>query len=278
MPSLGRVLLLAGAGLAAGAPWAWAWTPQTQLAIAERAALLAPPDLRAQIAKHPREFRRGALEAFQDPDPLRHSRDAGDDRGGGSLDSAIADEAARAVAVIEAHRPFAEIVYQLGRLAHYVADASNPLNASSADPQEASYFADFLKYAEHAMPRFAVVFYGLDGRLNRASDLRPLAGAALQRSRALYPRIGAEYRRVGRVAGVQLFDDRSTAFALAAISFSHAVSDSANAFRYVWLRAGGADPRALPVAGERRLVLLEPVQTAASAGGGNARPLSNRVQ
>jgi hypothetical protein len=273
MPSLGRVLLLAGAGLAAGAQWSWAWTPQTQLAIAERAALLAPPDLRAQIAKHPREFRRGALEAFSDPDPWRHSRDAD---GAGSLDSAIADEAARAVAVIEAHRPFAEVVYQLGRLAHYVADASNPLNASSADPQEASYFADFLKYAEHAMPRFAVVFYGLDGRLSRASDLRPLAGAALQRSRALYPRIGAEYRRVGRVGGVQLFDDRSTAFALAAISFSHAVSDSANAFRYVWLRAGGADPRALPVAGESRLVLLEPVQTAASTSGGASGQVVNR--
>lgn len=265
MPYLGRVLLLAGASLAAGAHWAWAWTPRTQLAIAERAAELAPPDLRAQIVKHPREFRRGALGAFSDPDPQRHARDAD---GYGTLDAVIAEEAAGVVSLIQGHRPFAEIVYQLGRLAHFVADASNPLNASSGDPQEASYFADFLQYAEHAMPRFAVVFYGLDGRLNRAPDLRPLAGAALQRSRALYPRVGAEYRRVGRVAGTQFFDDRSTAFAVAAISFSHAVSDTANAFRYVWLRAGGADPRALPAAAERRLVLLEPAPAPAPAATG----------
>jgi hypothetical protein len=221
---------------------AWGWTPRLQSDIAGRAAELAPPDLRRQLERHEKELRRGALEAFRDQDASRHVKNAD---GSGTLDKVIVEEANRAIEMIRAPRTFAEIAYQLGRLSHFVADANNPLNTSQDDPAEGRYFADYLFYMESAEPRFAPVFYGLDSRFERRRDLSGLAAAALARGRVLYPAIGREYGRTGRIDGRSLFDDRSTAFGVAAVSYSHALSDAANAFRFVWLRAGGADPRAL---------------------------------
>jgi hypothetical protein len=125
-------------------------------------------------------------------------------------------------------------------LAHYLADANNPLAAAQADAEEPRFFADYLRYAESAQPRFAVVFYGYDPRLG-AGGVRPLVEGALARGRQSYPAIGREYRRIGFAPGRARFDDRSTAFGVAAIAFSHAVSDVAAVLRHVWLRAGGAD-------------------------------------
>jgi hypothetical protein len=235
---LAGILALAQLCVASGA--AWAWTPRLQGEIASQAAQLAPPDLRRQLERHEKELRRGALEAFRDQDPGRHVKN---DDGSGTLDRVIADETKRAIDMIRAPRSFAEIAYQLGRLSHFVADANNPLNTSQQDPGENRYFADYLYYMESAEPRFAPVFYGIDTRFDRRRDLSGLAAAALQRGRLLYPAIGREYIRTGTVDGRTLFDDRSTAFGVAAVSYSHALSDAANAFRFVWLHSGGADPR-----------------------------------
>ena len=77
--------------------------------------------------------------------------------------------------------------------------------------------------------------------------LSALIGQTKDRNTDLYPLIGREYRRVGTVDGVRLFDDKSTAFGVGSIAFSHAVSDLAAIYRYVWLESGGADRRVLPI-------------------------------
>ncbi len=225
-----------------------AWTPETQAAIAERAASIAPPDLRRQIARHAGELRKGALAPFREGREERHFKN-GD--GSGELDAAILAEAGATIEAIRAHRPFFEIVYRLGVVSHFLADANNPLNTSAADPGEGRYFADYARYVESARPRFSVVFYGGGRALEGGDPLPGLVGRALARGRALYPSIGAEYRRVGAIRGVELFDDRSTAFGVGSLAFSHAVSDVAAVMRYVWLAAGGADPRRLPLASNR---------------------------
>ena len=120
----------------------------------------------------------------------------------GELDQVIVEEAQRAVALIDAHRPFPEIVYQLGRVAHFVADANNPLNAAQ-EPREARYFADYLYYMASAQPRFAPVFYGVNHRLGPRA--RP--GAAGGRGPGARPRPlpagrqGVPARRPGERAG-----------------------------------------------------------------------------
>jgi hypothetical protein len=239
------------AGVAAALPAA-AWTPGSQVTIAETAAGLAPPDLVRQIAKHQGEYRKGVLAAFQDGQAERHRID----ERGGELDQVILYEVGGAVAAIRAHRPMEEIVYRLGVVSHYLADANFPLNTSASDPGESTYFADFARYLESAQPRVRTVFYGLRPAVQHSSDLRPMLEETLNRSRRLYPRVGDEYRRIDEINGQRYFDDRSTAFAIAALSYSHAITDVAEVLRWIWVQAGGADSRVgLPVRGERLVVI-----------------------
>lgn len=245
-------LLPAALGLLLVSP-AFAWTPRTQSAIAREAARLAPPDLARQIEKHKEAFQAGVQAPFQDADPDRHRKDPD---GSGSLDKALLAEVEGAIAAIRDHRPFEEIVRRLGTVAHYVADANNPLAVSGSDPEEARYFVDYLRYAETAEPRFPLVFYGVPASLDRKKDVKPLLTEALRRGRQVYPMVGREYRKIGFASGVGRFDDRSTAFGVASVAFSHAVTDVTLVLRHIWIAAGGADDRSAVVSSGTRLLLL----------------------
>jgi hypothetical protein len=245
-------LVSAAFGLLLASAPASAWTPDTQTAIAREAARLAPPDLARQIEKHKRTFEAGVLAPFQDTDPGRHRKNAD---GSGSLDKVLYQEVDSTVSAIRAHRPFEEIVQRLGQVAHYVADANNPLASAGTDPDEARYFLDYLRYAQSAEPRFPLVFYGVPPWFDNRG-IKPILDAALRRGRAFYPMVGREYRKIGYASGVGRFDDRSTAFGVASVSFSHAVTDVSLVLRYIWLTSGGADDRSAVVnAGTRLLVL-----------------------
>lgn len=232
---------------------AFGWSPATHQVIVEEAARLAPPDLARQLFRHKKELKRGTLDPFADTDAARHAKNPD---GAGLLDTTITAEVEAAITAIRSHQPFAEISRRLGVVSHYMADANNPLAASDADRNEGRYFGDYLAYVEAVSPRFPLTFFGLEPRLDHAGSALPLVEDALSRSRRLYPLIGAEYRRIGYAAGRAAFDDRSTAFAISSLAFSHAVTDVAQVFRYIWLRAGGGDPRrGLPLIGERLIRL-----------------------
>ncbi len=255
IPRIAAATLLAVAIAAVPPTAARAWTPKTQQTIAWEAARLAPPDLARQLLKHRAAYLAGVLQPFDDTDPARHRKSAD---GAGTLDRSVADAVTQAVGAIRTHRPFEEIVFRLGIAAHYTADANNPLAASTDDPEAGRYFVDFLRYAETAEPRFPLVFYGVRPGLDHdLAGISLLIAAALGRGRTLYPKIGLEYRQIDYASGIGVFDDRSTAFAVAAIAWSHAVTDVALALRYIWVRAGGADERSgLPAAGGAQLLVL----------------------
>ena len=231
-----------------------AWTPNTQIAISDEAIRLGPPDLYRQIVRHKQAFRDGLMAPYQDGYPARHYKHR---NGIGELDRAIADESERAIQMIRSLQPFETIVYQLGIVAHFVADAHNPLNSAEDDPREGQYFADYLRYAETAQDRFPMVFYGMRSKFDSPEDLRKLAWEALELGRQVYPLIGREYKNIGYVSGINVFDDRSTAFGIASVAFSRSASDTAEVLRYIWLRAGGADQRArIPKRGADQLVVI----------------------
>lgn len=212
-----------------------AWLPESRLAIADWAARIAPPDLRGQIEHRATAFRAGVLASFETP------RD-------GELAARVAGEIRQAIVMIEEHRPFDDVVYQLGVVSQLVAAAANPLDASDDDPQEARYYDDFLRYARSTEGRLKPVFYGVPA--DDGDGLEGVIAATLEHSRRLYPAVGREYRRIGFADGRQRFDDRSTAFGVVSVAYSRAISDVAVALRYIWLRAGGGDARTgLPVRG-----------------------------
>jgi len=233
---------------------AHAWKPSTQQAIALEAGTLAPPDLARILTKHQKEYLCGCVEPLSDVNAPRHMKNSD---GSGSLDQTIATEMTAAIDLIRRHRPFAEVAARLGRISHFVADANLPLNTANSDPREGTYFRDFLEYVDSARPRFAVVFYGLGSDWRGARDIESWTRTTLARGRKLYPAIGEEYRRIGGLSGQDAFDDRSTAFAVAAVSYSHAVSDVARALRHVWIASGGSDPRVRLAARRESLIVVE---------------------
>ena len=229
------IALAAGLVWLAAPPGVAAWRLETELAMAAQAVRVAPPHLRRQVEKRDLHLRAGLEEAYrQDQAGAR-----GASRGG--LDGRVAETVEIAVDAIEGHRPFDEIAYRLGAVAHYVIAANNPLNGSAIGPRAPHYAADYRRYMESARPRFSVMFYGGGPAMRTREDLTGRVRRSLERAAGLYPSIGMEYRRIGSGSGVELFDDRSTAFAVAALTFSHAISDTAEILRYIWLRAGGAD-------------------------------------
>ena len=231
---------------------AQAWTPESQLFLARQAAKLAPKDLRRQIVKHRKEFERGVLAPFNDRHAAYHQRTEEN----GQLHLVIEREIERTIAAIEQHKPFADVVYQVGVVAHYVADAHNPLNTSDRDKSEASYYADFLDYLESTQPRIEVIFYGLDPQFENDGRLGPYVERTLARTRDLYDTVGAEYRRIGKLPGRAYFDDRSSAFGTSALLHSRAVTSTAQVLRHIWLQAGGGDWRPTPLDGEGRIFVV----------------------
>ncbi len=230
------------------APQAHAWTPGSQQQIAEEAARLAPPDLYRQLVRNRASYLMGVQAGFDDKVAAHHVKNPD---GGGRLDEVIAVAVDNAIAAIEAPRPFNEVCYRLGLVAHYLADANNPLNTADGDAHEGRYYGDYLAYLESAGGRVKVVFYGFRPGFSGRRNLDGLLAETLERGRGLYPMIGREYRRVQFVPARRSFDDRSTAYAVAALAHSHAVSDIAEVLRYIWLEAGGVDSRRrIPLRGQ----------------------------
>lgn len=243
---------MVGATLLCSAVPAAAWTRTSQEQLALAALQVTPRDFAKQLRKHEQRFLEGVQAPFQDPDGTTHERNQD---GSGTLDQVIELQIERVIEAIRTHQPFTEIAYQAGVLVHYVNDASYPLGCSTLDRWEDQYAADFPLYLESASPRLEFLFYGLSPPLERG-DVAGFVESLLARCRSTYPLVGQEYRRIRKLPGSRYFDDRSTAFGVAGIAHSRALTAAALALRYAWVEAGGADWRSPPKEDEGTVFLL----------------------
>lgn len=221
-----------------------AWTNATQERIAENAARLMPTSLRQVMAIHKESLLRGAREAAGRGGDADHFQNL--DSGTGNLASAIETQARRVLGKLNARAPMADVIYEMGALSHFVADAQNPLVTSSREPREAEYAADFEAYVERKLDRFPLVFYGYGSPALEADDYRGFAVAALERSSRYYDWLTQDYIREGRVVTSEVFTDFSFAFGAGQLAFSHAVCDTASIWLHLWKSANG-DLEGLPV-------------------------------
>jgi len=219
---------------------AQAWTAASDQRIAGKAAQLAPNDLRVMIEKYNNEYQQGLTRAAEDEGSDLHryfvlSRS-------GRLRERIERETANVVSMIRSGKPMSQVVFNLGALAHYVADANNPFHVANDDPRLEASHDDYERYFESRMTKFPTVFYGLDTNFQLSSYL----DRTFDRTAKFYPLIDEEYFRFGEEHDSAEFDDRSTAFGVASVCYSRAVTDAVNIYYYVWGHAGG-DVRALPL-------------------------------
>lgn len=227
---------------------AYAWTPSSDQRIAKKGADLAPPDLRILIQRYESEYRQGLERAQADEGSDAHhyfvlSRE-------GKLRDRIERETAATIAMIRKGEPMASVVERLGILVHLVADANNPFHIANDDSRLTVAHDDFERYFERRMPKFPTVFYGLDPHFRLISYLE----RTFSRTAKLYPLMSEEYFRSGERRTSAEFDDRSTAFGVASICYSHSVTDVVNLYYYIWREAGG-DVRSASVMRSGNLLL-----------------------
>ena len=227
MQRLGIVLLLLFSLQAS------AWTRASDERIAKKAAALAPPDLRLLIEKFETDYKRGLERAQAEETIDTHhffvlSRE-------GRLRDRIERETRAAIDSIRKGDPMYLSVERLGVLVHLVADANNPFHVANDDARLAASHNDFETYFERRLSKFPTVFYGLDPRFQLSSYL----DKTFKRTAKFYPLISEEYFRTGSRRTSAEFDDRSTAFGVASICYSRAVTDLVNLYYFIWKEAGG---------------------------------------
>lgn len=200
------------------------WTKAADFRIAKKAAENAPPDLELVLKKYGKEYTRGLERARAEEASDPHTD---------SLRQRIEVEANEAVRELREGEPMAHVAERLGILVHLIGDANNPLHLSDDERLTASH-DDFERYFERRMEVFPTVNYG-----ERTVRLAPYLDKMIARTTKLAPLVAEEYFRGGERRSSTEFDDRSTAFGVASICYSHAVTDTANIFTYIWKKAGG---------------------------------------
>lgn len=211
---------------------ALAWTRASDERIALKAASLAPPDLRLVLVHLESEYKSGIARAEAEEGQQSHRLLEIDRRG--RLRERIEAETATTIRMIRKGDPMTSVGEHLGTLAHLVADANNPFHVARDQSHLDLAENDFEQYFERQLTKFPTVFYGLD-------DLAPrqLLDRTVARTQAFYPLLGEEYLRGGEQRTSSDFDDRSTAFGVAAVCYSHAVTDLVNLYYYIWRESGG---------------------------------------
>ena len=128
-----------------------------------------------------------------------------------------------------------QFVEKLGVIAHLTADLNNPFNVPQADDRLRSMKSDFESYADSRTGVIPTVFYGLTYlSIPMSSWIAPLREQKATIRCWLATTSAAECNTTSAD-----FDDRSTAFGIVALTYSHAVSDVVNVYYYIWQQAGG---------------------------------------
>jgi len=225
------------------------WTAETVVGMAKHARLLTPPGLDSQIDRHEYEMKRGISMAYQS---------VAANTGPIPVEDILKHQCEVAIQHIKQHKPFSEVIFQMGVVAYFVALVNDPVGTFAPDQPIPTYAADYFKYLEAANKKFAVLYYGEGRHFETPAELDQLVARSQARARRQAPYVAQEYRRIGTINGRKLFDDRSTAFGIGALAYSHTVSDIVGVLRYIWIQAGGTDLRNLPPLDADHLILISP--------------------
>lgn len=204
----------------------FAWTRSADQRIAQKSAEFAPRDLHLLLQRFAKPYAHGVDRGLAEEGTDIHRE---------HLRQRIEQETTAIVSMIRSNQPMSAVVERLGMLAHLVGDANNPFHMTRSDADLEPSHNDFEHYFERRMQLFPTVVYGIDRHLQLSDYL----DAMFARTEKLAPLMSEEYFRDGERRNSAEFDDRSTAFGVASICYSHAVTDTANLYTYIWREAGG---------------------------------------
>jgi hypothetical protein len=228
------------AAIMAAAALCLGWSAATTRSIAWHAVQFFPPDLAHQVRKHHRRYDEGIRRGLAAPPAWR----AGPP---GLLAPAFVDQVTRCAKDLRRPVPLQQLVEELGVLAVRVLDANDPLAVSHLDDREPSYGRAYEEYVNSILDRLRIVYYSQGRGVSLGGgEVDRLVTTAMERSRNLYPLIGEEFYRTGRLRSWRALDDRSVTFGVAGVALSHGMTDLANLAAAIWHSGGGLVPTPQP--------------------------------
>ena len=154
--------------------------------------------------------------------------------------------------LITQRAPMAQVAREFGVLSHALALASDPVHVVAHDVRTRDWAPAFSSFVENRTPRFHVAFGGYGSPALDRSDVRGMVRASAEVGRRNAPLLSEMFLLPdGSVAKTAGFDDRHPVFGIATLGYSHAITDTAKLWLYVWIKAGGDTsglpfPQALP--------------------------------
>ena len=225
---------------------AQSWTGATRTRMIRDALKISPPALREVLQHYEKDLVRGMLDPSRHEDEEVHFQHA--DGKGGLAGMGIETKTRDVLDMLSRRAPFSSVTYEMGVLAHLVADVEFPLSASDADPREPLYRDAYCVYVERMLDKIPFVVDREPPPALEKNDIRGFVKDLARRAARNYALIGPAFKDDGTPKSASALDERSVPFGIASLSYSHATSDIAWIWRHLWVSING-DMRGTPFLG-----------------------------
>jgi hypothetical protein len=233
VPRAGVVVVL----LLAAVTQARAWTDATRLRMLHDALKVTPPSLNAILKHHSKDLERGMLLPSRRESEEVHYQ-AADGSSGLAAAAAAAKESEARGYLLKKHG-LRRFTFEMGVLAHLVADVCFPLNLSDADAREPLYREAYRAYIERSLKKIPFVLDRSPAPLLDRGEIEAHLMETARRAGKNYTLIGPAFNDDGTPRSPAAVDERSVPFGVASLAYSEAVNGIARIWMHLWQASQG---------------------------------------